>query len=392
MGVSSVDVVVVGAGPAGSHCAAALAERGHAVVLLDRSPRTREHIVCTGIVGAEAFARFDLPVPSVLSSLGKARFFSPAGHSLEYETGQPFAHVVDRTQFDGTLQQRAVARGAELRFHANAEQVQWKNGSILISGRTSGEDWTVEARVAVFAVGFNRPLARQLGLAVPRVIHGVQAEVSMQPLEATELYFGRSVAPGFFAWAVPLHRTRARLGLLARQKGRQLFAKFLSHPAVRGRLDAPVERPTARPIAQGFLPQTAGDRFVVVGEAAGQVKTTTSGGIYYGLIGAQLAAEAIDQAFKKGDLSSHSLGSYHTRWIQMLGAELKAGLRLQSLAASMTDGEIDSFFRKIAGNGILTKLREHAHFDWHDRAIRLLLCHPYLAKLFTSIRSRRRTN
>ncbi len=198
------------------------------------------------------------------------------------------------------------------------------------------------ARVAVCAVAFNRPLARQLGLAVPRVIHGVQAEVSMQPLDVTELYFGRSVAPGFFAWAVPLHGSRVRVGLLARQKGRYHFARFLAHPNIRGRLETRIERPTARPIAQGFMPQTVGDRFLVVGEAAGQVKTTTSGGIYYGLIGAQLAAEVIDRAFKKGDLSSHSLGSYHTRWIQMLGAELKAGLRLQSLAASMTDGEIDS--------------------------------------------------
>ena len=130
------------------------------------------------------------------------------------------------------------------------------------------------------------------------------------------------------------------------------------------------------------MARTAGDHYLLVGEAAGQVKTSTAGGIYYGLLCAELAAEVIDEALKKGDASEKNLMRYHWQWTRLLGPELRAGLKLQRLAAAMSDDEIDRLFQIIQGDGILSGLEQRTQFDWHRLSISFLLSHRYLTTLF----------
>ena len=373
------DIAVVGAGPAGSYCATALAARGYQVLLLERSQQARQQIICTGIVSAEAFLRFCLPFSAVLCPLKKASLISPAGNKLEYRAAVPFAYVVDRPHFDAALQGRAASLGVDVCYGFHAEGVEWMSTGLRIQGRLQEEPYSVQAQAAVFATGFNRGLARRLGLGrQTSCIQGVQAEAPFDQLEATEVYFGRRVAPGFFAWVVPMRCGFARIGLLARRNGRQKFHQFLRGPELRDRLRQYPANVTSRCIVQGIAPRTAGNRFVVVGEAAGQVKTSTSGGIYYGLLGAELAAEVIDEGFRRGDLSEKQLWRYHQRWVSLLGPELRAGLKLQSLGAVMTDAEIDHLFRLLGGNGLLAELLQRLRFDWHNSLIQFLLEHESL--------------
>lgn len=111
---TDAEVCVVGAGPAGSETARRLATLGHDVILLDRSPGPREHIICTGIVGREAFERLDLPREPVVDAVPRARFRSPSGVEVVYEPRKPLAYVVDRTRFDDALARRAANEGARL--------------------------------------------------------------------------------------------------------------------------------------------------------------------------------------------------------------------------------------------------------------------------------------
>jgi flavin-dependent dehydrogenase len=130
------------------------------------------------------------------------------------------------------------------------------------------------------------------------------------------------------------------------------------------------------------LRKTYGNRVLAVGDAAGQTKPTTGGGIYYALISAQAAAHAALTAFEKGDFSEKILRAYQEEWREKLGPEMKIGSFFRRLGERLTDEEIDALFRVVGSDGILSVIEREARFDWHAGVIRFALRHPSLAKIF----------
>ena len=378
------DVLVVGAGPAGATAARALAEAGRDVALLDENDGSRCGIVCTGIVGAEAFQRFDLPREAVVDRVLEARFISPAGVEVPYQPGEPLARVVDRSVFDEGLVDRAVDAGAELRRGFAARAVEKSEDGVTVVGETSSGRARVDGRSLVVATGHQRWLHEEADLGTPDdYVHGVHADLPFRDLESAELYFGNELAPGYFAWAVPFGN-EARLGLLVPQGARQLFDRLLEVEDVRSRVALPGDleswrgdarsRLRSRAIVQGAVRPSYSDRVLAVGEAAGQVKTTTAGGIYYGMIGAQLAAETLDDALTTDRLGARRLSSYEDRWLDEIGDELEAGRRLQEVGRKMDDEEIDELFEAL-NDGLGATVRRLVKFDWHRSALRAVFRH-----------------
>src|SRR4029077_18003470 len=117
----------------------------------------------------------------------------------------------------------------------------------------------------------------------------------------TELYVGRSVAPGAFAWKIPLGQGRVRVGLMAEENPRPYFKALLKRVAPQ--LDQKKIVPQQKAICQVPVGKCVADRIVVIGEAAGHVKTFTGGGIYYGLLSADIAAETVLRAFQRGEFT-----------------------------------------------------------------------------------------
>jgi flavin-dependent dehydrogenase len=99
------------------------------------------------------------------------------------------------------------------------------------------------------------------------------------------------------------------------------------------------------------------------------VKATTGGGIYYGLLAAQLAADTIHTAFATGDLSMTGLRPYEQAWRDLLADELRLGLWFRKLYGWLGDRQIDSLLQAIAHNGLKDVIRHQAHFDWHCELI-----------------------
>ena len=118
-------------------------------------------------------------------------------------------------------------------------------------------------------------------------------------------------------------------------------------------------------IPLGVLPKTSTKRLLVVGEAAGQVKTTTAGGIYYGFLCAKIASETIDQAFREGDFSEEVMEVYDKRWRALLGPELRAGIALRNIFLKMSDKQIDALVNFAKYDGIIPMVNNVFQFDWH---------------------------
>lgn len=375
-------VAVVGGGPAGSTCARRLSEEGFSVALLDENPRPRREVVCTGIVGEEAFERFPLPTEAVVDVIRAARFLSPDGVPVDYEPDGLMARVVDRTTFDGRLAERAREAGADLLRGWSARGVERHGTGVRVRAETESGGAALDARVLVVATGHQRWLHEEAGLGVPGdYVHGVHADVPFRGPDVAELFFGRDVAPGYFGWAVPFG-DRARLGLLAPQYGRKHFERLLELPRVRERVawEGALEnwRPKAlrrlrsRGIVQGRVRPSYSDRVLAVGEAAGQVKTTTAGGIYFGMIGAEIAADVLAERLPVDALSGEELAAYGTRWWDRLGPEIEAGRKLQELGRGMSDRQIDELFGAL-NEGLGATVRRVVRFDWHRPALETIL-------------------
>jgi flavin-dependent dehydrogenase len=131
-----------------------------------------------------------------------------------------------------------------------------------------------------------------------------------------------------------------------------------------------------KPIAQGLVSKTYADRVIAVGEAAGQMKTTTGGGIYYGLLGAEIAAQVVGQVVRSGDASAKSLREYDRRWKQVMGREIKLGFWARRLAGRLSDSEIERVVQAVQGDGFLAFAKRRARFDWHREVISYLLQMP----------------
>ena len=115
---------------------------------------------------------------------------------------------------------------------------------------------------------------------------------------------------------------------------------------------------------------------VVVGDAAGLVKATTGGGIYYSLLSATLAADTLIAALARNDLSADALSDYQVRWRQRIGPELRWQLILRRIAHRLTDDDIEGLFALVRTDGLMPLLRRTAAFNHHREFIAALLKHP----------------
>jgi len=136
------------------------------------------------------------------------------------------------------------------------------------------------------------------------------------------------------------------------------------------------------------LARTCSERLIVVGDAAGQVKPTTGGGIYYGLLCADIAANTLHQALEADDLSAKNLAKYERGWRRRLGRELKIGYWARKLFERLSDRQIDRIFDMVKANGIdeaLLKAKDLS-FDWHSQAILRLIGYKVVSKAIEVIK------
>ena len=379
------DVVIIGAGPAGLTAARALAARGHDVVVLEEHSRIGVPVHCTGVLGVDAFTEFDLPPQSILGTAHTATFVAADGSSVSVDAERVKAAVVDRALFDQGLAESSRQAGAELRSGARVRAITVGAGGVTVAVDNSD---SVEARACIIACGANYRFNRQLGLGVPRTfVQSAQLERPLDGLDSVEVHLGREVAPGGFAWLVPLERDgrrHARLGLMCDTRALARFRHFAARMRERFGTAGDWPDPRLKVLPLGPVSRTYGTRLLAVGDAAGLVKPTTGGGIYYSLISGRIAAETLDDALTADDLRDVRLRRYETDWRARLGADIRIGLAFRTLASRLNDRAIDAVVELARVDGIIPMLRETADFNWHRQSALALLRHAQFRKILLS--------
>jgi flavin-dependent dehydrogenase len=139
--------------------------------------------------------------------------------------------------------------------------------------------------------------------------------------------------------------------------------------------------PRRRYLPLSALTRTYADRVLAVGDAAGLVKPTTGGGIYYSLVSGRLAAATLTEALAADSLGAERLAGYQHRWRERLGPELRAQLALRMLAQRLTDAEIDGLFDLARTNGVMPLIRGAARFNQHRDLVSALFQHAPVRRL-----------
>jgi len=317
-----VDVLIVGAGPAGSTTARFCSPKGLDVLLIDRRREIGYPVQCGEFMPStdEMYSMFPRSMdleglfqpgePFIVRDIERVDMISPNGRTYNCDFR---GLTLDRRRFDKHLAKVAVESGARLETGVSLLSV--KDG---VATTTMGE---IRAKVIVGADGPNSRTARQVGLKNPgRRYPAVtcQAEGDFEPV--IKMYFG-SVAPGGYAWVIPKDRG-ANVGLGVRpdtmkERPSIYLARFLSKLGIK-----------YRDVTMGFVPQSGPVRNIVrgntilVGDAAGHVMPSNGGGIPLAMIAGRIAGRAIAAHIRQGT----SLADYENECERVLGRPLANSL------------------------------------------------------------------
>jgi geranylgeranyl reductase family protein len=371
-----IDVVIVGGGPAGLYAALRLVRAGWCVELFEEHRDIGEPVHCTGVLAPEAFETFGLTTHSLLNPLTSVRFIAPSGERVEYSPPTVEAVVIDRAAFDRRLADEAERAGVVVR-RGRVIGVELDRDGVTVAT----EAGHVRARTCALACGANYAIQRKLGLGLPRLmLQSAQIELPARRLGPVEIHFGAEVAPGGFAWAVPVQRPdRAcvRVGVMCDSDARGFFRRLAARLQSRWGIDAVEDcTPRQKILPLGPIKRTYANRLLVLGDAAGLVKPTTGGGIYFSLLSAKLASATLDAGLKADRLDEQSMSAYERAWRRQLGSELRWQLVLRRIAERLSDADIERLFELAQTDGIMPIVRRTASFNHHREFIVALLKHP----------------
>ena len=379
-------MVTIGAGVAGCEAALEGAKRNARVLLLEEHPQVGSPSHCSGVVSLKGLELLGLEAHSSFSQklIHGAKFYPPHGEPIEIRKKDPVALILNRMKLDQFLAKQAVAAGAELRAKTRASKFErTPDGDLL----TLTDGSKVAGKMVVDASGAGSRLPEQAGLQTPdwaQILPGLQYELvdMKEQSDLVELFFGSKRAPGFFAWSIPTGKNSARVGL-ASKKGN--VKKFLNDLVEEQWPKATVDATKSGSVlVAGPIQRCWSPGFIVVGDAAGQVKQTTGGGIVIGGYCGKLAGiAAVSAAMHSGVESEQILRNYDTHWREIFGPDLRKMGLARKLFAGLSDETLDRLFSVLRDN--VSEIEAEGDMDFQGKIITRMLKKRKIATLLPRV-------
>jgi digeranylgeranylglycerophospholipid reductase len=390
------DIAVVGGGPIGCFIAEQLASKGRQVAVFEEHKIIGEPVHCAGLVTKRVLDISKCSQTEIVqNTIYGAIIHSPARSTLTIGGEKVHGIVINRQKFDEHLAQKAQKAGAALFVGHKVTTSKKQKNHITLTIQQNKQITTVQCQLLIGADGSHSHIRNIFGFPKPRqTLQGIGAELSDSTLDPhfVHIFVGRTIAPGFFAWMIPTntHGTTARIGLCIEKQSphpiHYYYAAFLKHPLLQ---NTTVMKQFGGVIPLGPLKKTTDDHLMLVGDAAAQVKPTSGGGIYPGLICAAQCTNVAEEAFQKRKFDQQFLKRYHTRWTKEIGRELSLGMRFRKLFTSLTDPQFNKYIEKLNNQKTIDIINTYGDIDYPTTlALPLLRTSPSLLALAPSMLKR----
>ncbi|MHC1628176.1 MAG: geranylgeranyl reductase family protein [Candidatus Nezhaarchaeales archaeon] len=361
------DVAVIGGGPSGLSAAWSASSHNANVILFEEHEEIGVPRHCAGLVSGEGLKLIGMPCKSsfIENKVHRALLLIN-GVCIELKKmGEPL-YVLDREAFDKEMAERALYSGSNIMLNTRVKELERKGGDIVVK-TTRG---SYLCRLVIDGEGAKASFAVKMGLSGPQYrLPALQMELRGASVHSDEVLVieGSRWAPGFFAWIIPLSNNEVRVGLASIIGHCDLLLKRLMkrHPLASKVLkNCAVKRVYGGTVVLGPIEKAFTENLMVVGDAAGQTKPLTGGGIIYGslcgFIAGMIAAKVVERKAK--------VEAYEKAWRRILNIEEKMGLLIRKL---ITEKEED--LARITSLGFRTRLisliEREVHYDYHVTSI-----------------------
>ena len=353
------DVVIAGGSISGLMSAREIAKNGHSVLVLEEGFEVGTPDHCGGLVSKSALNDMGIdPTQKAFDSMiTSALIFSPNGKQIEINSGKQEVTVVNRRELDKQVALQAQQAGAEIRVKTSFKE-KTKHGV-----RTSVDE--IGCKILVDCRGISALINNQRD----GILLSAQYEIYADWITdgKVEVYFDQIKYPGFFAWIIPSGKGVGKVGVAGKEinvsNTMEQFLKSKGKYSTIRKIFAPIW-------IKGPIKDFVSTNVVIVGDAAGQAKPTTAGGIYSCGMGGFLAGNAITKYLETNEHSD--LLQYQKFWHDKFGKEFEKQRLARKILEKVDNKTIDMIFDTITPE-IISEISNKDDFDFHAISIVKLL-------------------
>lgn len=372
------DSVVVGGSISGLLCAREISRLGLSVAVLEEDYEIGSPEHCGGLVSLDGLKKLGI-IPSnraILNEVNKAKIFS-ATKGFEVSTNRDNITVVDRRELDKQVAYQAQKFGSEIRTKSLVTSINYDSGK---------KEYVIKTKDDIFYTKFVID-ARGITSLINNsnrdgVLQSAQYEIYADWIIPDEIIvkFDKVKYPDFFAWIIPSGNGKGKIGVAGRkintlQTLESFIESFSSKYSIIRKIYAPIW-------IGGPLKNFVYNNMILVGDAAGQTKPTTAGGIFSCGMGGILAGNNLAR-YKKNVVNS-SLNDYETDWYLIFGKEFQRMLFFRKIMQRLDNKSIDAIFSLISDSDI-AEISKFATFDFHSFALSKILGSKKAIKLISAL-------
>lgn len=355
------DAIVGGGSVSGLMAAREMSSKGLKVLVLeeDHEIGTPEH--CGGVVSQKALESLGIiPRLKTIDNEIKTAVIRTNNSLFEINSEYQKVIVIDRRSFDKEIAFQAQKNGAEINTRSSIISVSFEQDRFKVKiqgGKVFVSKFFVDAR------GVGTLVNKGKRNIIPSGQFEVYAPWIMK--DTIEVIFDSVLYPGFFAWIIPTGEGKGKVGVAGKNINPNLsIERFLE---TRGKPYSIIRKIYAPIWISGYVKPFSNGKNVVVGDAAGQTKPTTAGGIYTGGMGGIYAGRAISESILADN--DTPLDQYENNWLTQFGGEFDKLLFFRKLLERLDNKALDKIFSDISQN-TLEKISSTGDFDFHSFALK----------------------